>query len=233
MRRTRFSSITVFAASTALIVPLILVLAAGCGSGGGQANVDSASTVSMPGTGPSAMGGPITKNMIYDQYVRRIQAGIEPDHYTPKLSREEAEKQAGFKLKFPRETLGGKLTGIYAQETPSGDSDVAFFYSNGISLGLVAMSTKPDYVGMIAEAATLKNTPGHQVLGTEGQRVVSVAGNEGVAVPENQIPGLDNQTYRLPPSVGWWENGVAYTMTLWKLGLTDTQLMEVAESIYK
>ena len=57
---------------------------------------------------------------------------------------------------------------------------------------------------------------------------VTIAGIEGLAYPV-----YEDGSYKLPPKLFWWDNGIEYYMSAWKLGFTDKQLIKAAESMYK
>ncbi|GEM_PF-5697538 len=173
--------------------------------------------------------GLITKSNSFDTYVRAIQEGKEPWSPTPPVSLEKAEKEVGIKARFPKETLGGKLKTVYINNTADGRKGICLRYTSGFSIGEDVLKKKPDYRAFIASDVK-ERTRCSKVIGAD-YHIVNVAGFEGKAKPPYEFVGFDGNTYRLPPDVCWWEDGVEYAIVPWKLGFTEEQLIEVAESI--
>ena len=135
-------------------------------------------------------------------------------------------------MKFPKETLGGKLRNIAIGKSSQGNWQTALRYSSGFFTGGEIMVEKPDYGAQIADDAEFKKQPNTWSIGAD-YHIVNVAGFEGKAQPPYELVGWDGETYGMPATIRWWDNGVEYAVIPWKLGLTENQLMQVAESMYK
>jgi len=219
-RKSLHTLLTMFI--TASVVTLILAFSGGCGGGSTQTKA----------VGNSTSGGLITASTTFDAYVRRVQKGIEPQAVIPSVKLEDAQKQVGIKAKFSKETLGGKLKSIYAETSASGNPEIDLRYSSSLDIGEEVMKGKPDYAADIAANAEENKKPGVTHIGAD-YHIVNVAGFEGKAKPPYEFKGYDGKTYKLPPDIYWWDNGIQYSIVPWKLGLTENQLMQVAESMYK
>lgn len=204
-------------------------MSAGCGGGNiGMSSGKNDSTVASKG---STSGGLITKSAGFDQYVRQTQEGVQPKPDLPNLSPEEAQKQDGIKTKLPTITFDGKLEGVYAATSASGQPATTIIYSSGFSIDEQVLKEKPDYGAQIATDAQSKKEASVYIGGD--YHPVMIAGFEGKAASGYSFVGLDKKEYKMPPQLYWWENGVQYIVTCWKLGFTEQQLIELAESMYK
>lgn len=212
-------------------IAFLLILAGGCGDNPG----DSAGHErTLPGDGylRASGKGMITKNLAYDEWIRAIQQGEEPVPDSPKVSLSEAERNTGIKARIPNDTLGGMVKGVYTDTSASQNPQLSMILDNGVIIIEEATAFAVDYGAMVEATAKEMSAPGRKIIGAIGQRLISIAGNAGYAIPVNTVPGADNKEYELPPQVEWWDNAVRYHITLWKLGLTDQQLIKIAESMY-
>lgn len=229
MKWRRKLSILTLVTCMAMTIAL-MVFSGGCGTEKTQTKAASDGITASKG---DVEGGLISGSIIFNAHVRRLQKGVRPTPPIPSVSQKEAEKQVGIKLKLPKETLGGKLIGIYTDKTADGLPGIAVHYSSGFAYGPVVMKDKPDYKARIAAYAEDRKNPAMEIIGAD-YHIVNVAGFEGQSQPPYEFVSLgDGKTYKLPPSLDWWENGIEYRITPWKLGFTEADLMKVAESMYK
>ena len=216
---------------TASALVVVLAISAGCGAVSTQSNAlgnDSVAPTTASGESSSAA---ITKSPVFNKGVMQIQSGVEPQPTLPSVTREEAEKQNGINVKLPKITFGGVLKGIYVAPSASGNPNTTVIYSSGFAIDEQMLKEKPDYRAQIADQAATKKSAS-VYIGAD-YHVVSVAGSEGKVSPGYSFVGLDNKEYKMPPQLYWWDNGVQYLISCWKLGFSEQQLLEVAESIYK
>ncbi|MDD5448822.1 MAG: hypothetical protein PHO53_06645 [Actinomycetota bacterium] len=154
----------------------------------------------------------------------------------PKVSLEEAEKYIGAKLRVPKETLGGKLTGIQIDTSASCNKIAYFEYDNSIAMSAEVWKEKPDFRLQAASYAAVAENPNVGCIGAV-PHVVEVAGFEMLAYPPHYFgyrndKGEIDEVWSLPPGLGWWDSGIKYGACSGKLGFTEKQLIKIAESMY-
>lgn len=177
-------------------------------------------------------GEMITASAVFDSYVLNVQDGIRPKPSTPSVSREEAERQTGIKVLLPDcEEITGELLGIYVDTSASGNKEVCLHFSDGILLTEEVWKDKLDFNGKVQEEKKARAECTNVIAGEPS--VVSVAGNAGEFMTEYTFRGRDNLLCGLPAQLEWWEGGVKYFMTSWKLGFTKSQLLKIANSMYE
>ena len=157
----------------------------------------------------------------------------------PKVSLEEAEKHIGTKLRIPKETFGGKLTGMWTGTSASCNRVASLGYDNGIGVGAEVWKEKPDFRAEAASDAALakqaEEDPNITRIGAV-PHVVEVAGFEMLSYPtyyfEHSGDKGEIEIWSLPPMLYWWDNGIKYHVGLWKLGFSEEQLWSIAKSMY-
>lgn len=229
MKSARKSLSALLAVVIAMTVVAIVLAIGGCG--GAKKQTKAVGNIATATNGSSAPGL-ITGSFAFDAELMKYKEGKEPTSETPNVSPEKAYKQTGIKLKFPKETLGGKLRNIGTGKSSPGNWQAVMRYSSGFFAGGEIMVEKPDYRASIAADAEFEKQPNSGHIGAD-YHIVNVAGFEGKAQPPYEFVGYDGNTYKLPPDIYWWDNGIEYAVIPWKLGLTENQLMQVAESMYK
>ncbi|MBU4302685.1 MAG: hypothetical protein KKE79_04330 [Actinobacteria bacterium] len=213
------------------LAAILFATAAGC-TGPVSKNVPATTpSLAMSESSPSA----ISPSVCYDSYIRNIQAGRRPIPSIPAVSASEAKTKTGISVRLPKNTkLTGKLMGIYpyisASESPQlgANPQLGLHFTNCIIIDEEACKEKPDFE---AEAAgpTFNGKPADEIIGSEAT-LVKVAGFQGMLRPEWTSGGAT--PYKLPPQLQWWENGVRYFMSAWKLGYSGQQLLDIANSMY-
>jgi hypothetical protein len=211
-----------------VLAVILFATAAGCN---GSVSRD------VPATTPSlAMSesspGPTTPSVVFDAYVRNIQAGIEPIPSIPAVSPSEAKTKTGISVRLPKNTeLSGKLKGIYPDTSASENPELCLGFTNGILINEEIWKEKPDYAAEIAAEADDRIRATGSTQGFDWT-LVQVAGFQGKLLPETALEGADQEGYKLPPHLEWWENGIRYHMSAWKLGYSGQQLLDIANSMY-
>lgn len=178
---------------------------------------------------PVAMS--ITKSASFDTLVRSIQEGKEPKPNGPSLTAEEARKRNGINIIFPDKARSGNISVIYTETSASGNPVTTVICDSGFTLMEEMMTQKPDYAAQIATAEQTKNEASEYLAGDKYQ--VTIAGHDGLAAKPYSFTGYDGKEYGMPPQLYWWSDGIQYSIMPYKLGFTDTQLIEIAESMYK
>lgn len=226
LRKKSFDHFMIIVIAISMIV--VILASGGCS---GEKKETKAVGEGIKKSEASKTTGLITRSVTFDSYVMAIQEGKEPGSPTPPVSLEKAEKEVGIKVRLPKETLGGELKAVYINTTADGRGGICLRYTSGFSTGADVMKKKPDYQAEIAADVEARKEVSTKI-GAD-YHIVNVAGFEGKAQPPYEFVGFDGKTYKLPPSLEWWDNGRQYVVIPWKLGFTEADLMKVAESMYK
>ena len=239
-KRYQGSMVTVLAGMC--VATLALALLSGCGgemtSHGKPDLKEKPASLPVKGASPTAGYG------MFEDRARQFnkEGGVKPPPDMPpqpKVTLEEAEEHIGTKLRIPKETLGGKLTGIWTGTSASCNREASLGYDNGIAVGAEVWKEKPDFrVQAAHEAASAKQAEEDPNITRIGAvpHVVEVAGFEMLSYPtyyfEHSGDKGEIEIWSLPPMLYWWDNGIKYHVGLWKLGFSEEQLWSIAKSMY-
>ena len=139
---------------------------------------------------------------------------------------EEAEAVVGFKIKVPKQKLGGKFEGYYTESRADGHQGIYLKYSSGYTFGAEKIG-KVDYKADVAfeRDVIFKESTIHP---DSSFHVVYIAGHQGKACAP-----WHSGDEKGPPQLFWSDSGIEYDIVPYKLGFEEKQLIEVAESMYK
>jgi hypothetical protein len=211
------------------LAAILLAAEAGCSGSSVSKNVPAttpsqATSVSPPYAGSAALD--------VQKYIQNYQEGIEPTTSIPPVSPSEAKTKTGISLRLPKDTaLTGELKAIYPDTSASGNPQLALHFKNGVLIAEEAWKEKPDFAHEIAIDSDPKY---HQSPATPGSSwtLVAVAGFQGKLLPQPAVLGADQKICELPPQLEWWNSGIKYRMTTWKMGYSGQQLLDIANSMY-
>jgi hypothetical protein len=206
----------------------LMATAAGCFGSSVSKNVP-ATTPTQATSGSAPYIG--ATSLMNDASAVKMNLGVEPTSPIPPVSPSEAKAKTGISVRLPKDTtLTGELKAIYPDTSASGNQELCLHFANGILITEEAWKEQSDFAHEIALDSDPKY---HQPPVTPGSNwiLVEVAGFQGKLLPQPAVLGAD-QIYQLPPMLEWWENGVKYWMSAWKLGYSGQQLLDIANSMY-